>query len=161
MRVAGIDRYDMVNTPNTHSAAFSIWFQGCTIQCPDCHNKQLWDKNGGQDMTVSSMLYDIYTAHTMHGVNCLALLGGEPLDQDINELCKLCSGAKHEGIEIWLYTGYEFDQVPDSIKNRVDVIKTGRHDESRAADKWLGFLSSSNQKLHRKINNTWTEVMHL
>lgn len=81
----------------------------------------------------------------------IAIFGGEPLDQSPIELEKLLRELKSLNKEIWLFTSYELDNVPDNIKELCDYIKTGIYDESlKSETESYGYiLASSNQKIHK------------
>lgn len=80
------------------------------------------------------------------------MLGGEPLwnyikhnDIDILDLCKTL----HElGYNIWMWTGFEWDDVKnDPILQYVNTIITGRFELSKRNIN-LTYMGSSNQELH-------------
>lgn len=76
----------------------------------------------------------------------IAILGGEPLHQEeLEYLLSMVSTLK----PVWLYTSYEIDEVPDSIKQYCTYIKTGQYiEELKASNIQEGILlASSNQKI--------------
>ena len=80
MLVARINDCDTANGPGI---GISVWFQGCSLHCKGCHNKQLWPFEG---MSISPMeLVDQIerTVKSNKGMyDYIAILGGEPFDQD-------------------------------------------------------------------------------
>lgn len=149
MRVAKLDRYDLRNNPMDSSASFTVWFSGCDFRCKGCQNEVLWDKNFGDEMTPNYIAEVIVRASNATGVQSVVLLGGEPLQQDREELLSLCRLLKWYGLKIWIYTGYRMTDVimvwSDLLKF-VDIIKCGKYEESLQCD---GFPASSNQKIYK------------
>lgn len=45
MKVAKIEKNSVSNGPGVRVV---VWCQGCSIQCPECHNKGTWDPEGGE-----------------------------------------------------------------------------------------------------------------
>jgi organic radical activating enzyme len=113
-----------------NNQSFEIYLAGCSANphCEGCHNPELWDFNVGN-------VYDInYKEKILQKVKDFGsiiqhiwILGGEPLDQNIDELEKLISDMKLTGKSIWLFTRNDIDRVPENIKKQVDYIKTGRY----------------------------------
>lgn len=127
--------------------AFAIWFQGCSIRCNGCWNKDMWDKNSGYEIKVEKLLSIIANSHDA----CVTILGGEPFDQ-YNDLYALVSGIKKLGKNIILYTGYEWKDGfigghPDKILEHVDVFVCGPYIETRRTlDNHL--IGSNNQQIY-------------
>ena len=87
----------------------SIYLAGCNHHCPGCHNPSSWDFRGGTEMNVDE-LADIVIAH---GFN-VTLTGGDPLQTpNPSGLLRLVKRLKAEGLKIWCYTGYTFEELAD------------------------------------------------
>ena len=133
--------------------AFEIYVAGCNPpHCKGCHNPQSWDFNCG--IYWKDKYIDIKNKITRnkHLVKRVWILGGEPLDQDHNQLFELINKLKELDVEIWLWTRYEIDDVPEKIKQLCDYIKTGRYIPERISDDNVQFnvkLATSNQKIHK------------
>lgn len=147
LTVAKFDRYDLVNTPGTEKPAFTIWFSGCSQHCEGCYNQKLWDPSAGKVHSVDAIVVAIATQRGYTGVDDVVFLGGEPMEQDATDLMELASKLRNAGFRIWLYTSWELDDIPNSIKNNMYTIKCGRYEESLKCD---GIPSSTNQKFYRK-----------
>lgn len=143
VRIGGVDDFDLVNG-GSNNIAHTIFFAGCKRDCPGCHNKSL------QSMT-SGFLVDVSTIRNGIKENTVAtavvITGGEPLLQ-LNQTLEIAYTAKLTGKEVWLYTGKEFDDIPQEILEFVDVVKTGWYDETKRSDDYA--LASTNQKYHSK-----------
>ena len=93
-----------------------IWTQGCSHNCPGCHNPQTWDFDGGYEFTQDTM-DNIIKALNANGVQRnFCVMGGEPLHPNnlsltnlvINEVRK-----KYPDIKIYLWTGYLYKDLID------------------------------------------------
>lgn len=154
--IAKLDRCDFINSPNSDTMAFTIWFSGCHFRCKGCHNKQLWYVDSGSVYEVNDLIQIITHETGKYGVNDIVFLGGEPLDQDKSELLKLCIAMNDIGKNIWLYTGYDFDDIPIVIRDLCYTIKCGRYiEELRDESK---FPITTNQKVYRKIAGVWKQI---
>lgn len=143
LRIAKIIHNTEVEGPGKRTA---IWFQGCSIKCPGCINKELQDPEGGNIYTPE----EIYEAIKASGDTKLTILGGEPLDQ-VNQLMSLMHYLKCRMPELttMLFTGYERDKAKEKLYigwKAFDVIITGPYIKSLPdSRKWIG---SSNQVIN-------------
>lgn len=95
----------------------SVYFAGCSHHCPECHNQISWDFNGGENMEVDN-LADIIIAH---GFN-VTLTGGDPLQTPNPEALRyLIKRLRSEGLTIWCYTGYTYEQL-QTMPELTDII---------------------------------------
>jgi len=127
----------------------SVYLAGCTHHCPECHNKISWDFNGGEEMDVDH-LADIIISH---GFN-VTLTGGDPLQTPHPAaLLHLVRRLRAEGLTIWCYTGYTFEELQDMayIKPVLDEMEAIVDGPFIAAerDPSLHFRGSRNQRILR------------
>lgn len=54
----------------------AIWFQGCSIQCPGCFNRQTWNPENGYYIDLEEIRILLLKNSSLDGVT---ILGGEPL----------------------------------------------------------------------------------
>lgn len=155
LTIAKFDRYDLVNTPGTDKPAFTIWFSGCSQKCDGCHNRTLWDKEFGREYQSDTVVFAICNECQRMGMTDVVLLGGEPMEQDSTSLQHLLEKLHRFGYRIWMYTGWDFDDIPNDIKQYLYTVKCGRFDKSLKCD---GIPSSTNQKFFRYDNNEWKEI---
>lgn len=155
LTIAKFDRYDMVNNPGDETASITIWFSGCNLRCKNCHNRKLWDKKYGTEYHAGSVAKIIRTMSNKLGIKSVVLLGGEPLQQDKQELLSLCRSLNEAGLKIWLYTGYELSDIDKDILKLVYTIKCGRYIDELKQD---GFPASSNQKVYRSIAGDFVDI---
>lgn len=134
----------------------TIYFAGCPHHCEGCHNPQSWNPEGGRVMTADEIL-DVVEDN---GFN-VTFSGGDPLLQ-IDALLPLAAAIRRRGYNIWLYTGYTFEQIAASPRLRpvldaVDVVVDGPFILS-LRDTGLRFRGSSNQRvLYCPSGHPWDE----
>lgn len=129
-----------------------IWTQGCTHNCKGCHNPQTHNLNGGYEVDTVEVISSIKKLRLQRGIT---LSGGEPFLQP-EALEEIALEAKNNGLDIWSYTGFTFEQLLDknnenyfknlSLLKRIDVLVDGKFTESKK-DISLKFRGSSNQRI--------------
>lgn len=133
--------------------------QGCHFHCKGCFNSCTWDFNGGtlaDDSTIDSIIEGLSKNKVKRN---LSVLGGEPLAPEnrdfVYELIKRVR-EKYPDIEIWIWTGYELDELTKennaSVKGILGLINsliTGRFILEQR-DLRLRYMGSTNQKLLKR-----------
>jgi anaerobic ribonucleoside-triphosphate reductase activating protein len=157
LTIAKFDRYDMINNPGDTTASVTIWFSGCTFKCKNCHNKKLWNPKYGTKYNASSVAKIVRAECNKLGLKSVVLLGGEPLQQDRQELLSLCRLLHEAGLKIWLYTGYKFSEIDEDILRYIYTIKCGKYEDELKQD---GFPASSNQKVYRQVDGKFLDITH-
>ena len=161
MRYAGITLNDVVNCPGI---GVSIYLQGCPIRCEGCHNSNLWDFNGGKELTFDTLM-QIENALTANGIQrSLCILGGEPMaDENLFTTVFLIKHIKLHlpQVKIYLWTGYwlkdliarQSDQI-NYILESIDYLIDGPFIQAKR-DVSLFMRGSANQRVinmkNRKI----------
>lgn len=116
MRIAGIIPCSFVDGPGCRYVLFT---QGCKHECVGCQNPQTWSFEGGKDFTIDEIVNDIKKNSP---INKVTISGGDPFYQEL-DLYKLCKRLKSEGYNIWVYTGFTWDEIKDSESLRyIDVV---------------------------------------
>ena len=138
----------------------SVYFAGCKPNkckagnCPGCHNKAAQDFNAGQEYTDEIEDYILKLCENPY-IAGLTLVGGEPYDQDSEKITKLARrfsekfSGKCTKKTIWVFTGYEFDQIKDKeLSKYIDVAVVGpfivEQRDISDANRWRG---SRNQRV--------------
>ena len=152
LKVNSITEFDTNNGPGFRT---SVWIQGCSIRCPGCHNVGLWENSGG--IPWRECFADLMSKLEKPHCDGLSILGGEPIKLDdpeaINDLTSLCGEVKHNGINIWLWTGYVWEQIKDlAFIKYIDVLVDGPY-KINLRDTSLAFRGSSNQRLIDVFNS--------
>lgn len=131
---------------------FTIFSQGCEFNCPNCHNPQTHDINGGYDMDIKDIFNKIISTPIISGVT---FSGGEPFLQAkaFSELAETIHNQTK--LDIITYTGYTFEQLTEISKHNVnfqnlmlqsDFIIDGRFENDKKTFD-LKFRGSSNQRI--------------
>lgn len=126
-----------------------LWVTGCSHHCFNCQNPETWDAKAGKKFTEKEkkLLIELLKPNYIKG---LTLSGGDPLfENNRDEILNLVKEIKaiYPDKDIWLYTGYDFDQIKDlELLNYIDVLIDGKYiDDQR--DITLAFKGSENQKI--------------
>lgn len=142
IRIAGLVEESYVDGEGIR---FVIFMQGCLRNCKGCHNPETHDLNGGKIIDTSEIIAKIKKNPLLTGIT---LTGGEPLLQ-IAPAVELARAAKNLGLDVWLYTGYKFEEIPKDAQELlkfVDVAVDGEFiEELRDLD--LKFRGSKNQRI--------------
>ena len=135
---------------NLNRKTLEIYVSGCDRGCKGCHNPDLWDYSIGKDYKY--YIKKIEEELKSGLINEFWVLGGDPMDQNLNELCYLLAYLFSTGRKIWLWTRYPFETIPEEVKQYCAYIKTGEYieDDKSYVDEETGVeLASSNQKIHK------------
>lgn len=142
IRIAGIVPESFVDGAGIR---FAIFMQGCLRNCAGCHNPATHDLNGGKIFDTDEIIAAIKKNPLLTGIT---LSGGEPFLQ-IAPATELARAAKNLGLNVWCYTGYKFEEIPDGaeelLKN-IDVLVDGAYIEE-LRDLELNFRGSKNQRV--------------
>lgn len=132
--------------------AFEIYVSGCREpHCPGCHNPEAWDFSKGVEVTpewIENIKKQIIEAGDM--IQNIWLLGGEPLHQVPFEVANMLRELKSLNKKIWLFTRYEFNDVPRIILKHLDAVKCGAYIQEKAVEGYESHgipLASSNQHI--------------
>jgi anaerobic ribonucleoside-triphosphate reductase activating protein len=142
IRIAGIVPESYVDGEGIR---FAIFMQGCLRNCAGCHNPETHALDGGKIIDTDEIITAIKKDPLLTGIT---LSGGEPLLQ-IAPALELAKTAKTLGLDVWLYTGYKFEEIPsdaDELLKFVDVVVDGEYMEE-LRDLELEFRGSKNQRI--------------
>jgi anaerobic ribonucleoside-triphosphate reductase activating protein len=133
---------------NAAHRALEVYTVGCTIGCKNCHNPELQDFR----KEVPNIDYVTLGKKASSGiVDKLWILGGEPMQQNIGDLLELIFFGKEYGLEVWLFTSYEFNEIDYEIRTRCDYIKCGPYIESLPSYVRRGITLASFNQYIRKV----------
>ena len=128
-----------------------LWTQGCAHHCKGCKNPQTWDFNGGGLVKIEDVCRAIDELEYQSG---LTFSGGDPMYQ-VEACNKIAEYALSKGLNIWVYTGFTWEEVMMMAKKnpvvldfleKVDVLVDGRFKEEEK-DLSLLFRGSKNLRL--------------
>jgi len=123
---------------------FTVWVQGCSIHCQGCQNKDTWDFDSGESISIDFLATQIKNSPSPG----LTITGGEPLDQ-LDAVYSLISKV-NQYKDIFLCSGYTLKQIIDDpykkkILGCIDMICAGPFDKSQiCSSEWKG---SRNQEI--------------
>lgn len=146
-----ISKIDISFNDTNDISSINVWVPGCKLNCEGCFTPELKDFNAGFDVPLEEIIDKI--KERMELTNTVCFIGGNPPDyKDINKLIK---AVKDLGVTIWLYSGYEFEEIKDkSWVQYCDYIKAGPYikEKENKDYRW----ASTNQKLwKRQDSNKW------
>lgn len=126
-----------------------LWVSGCNHHCNGCHNPQTWDVNSGQ-LFDDSARRKLMLALSKVWCNGLTFSGGDPLHpQNRDTVTEIAKEVKDRfpDKDIWLYTGYTFEEVKDlEVMQYIDILVDGEFIED-LRDLRLKFKGSANQRI--------------
>jgi len=132
--------------------SLDIYIAGCSSnpKCNNCHNPELWDYNIGQKYSID--LIKKYIEHFDTLIDKFMIMGGEPLDRDIDDIVNLLEDLQQFNKEIWLFTKYEINEIPEEIIRLCHYIKTGKYIPELTTNSNIQYgikLATSNQKIYK------------
>lgn len=95
-----------------------FWFQGCLHHCAGCHNPSTWSLDKGF-IADTDELVDFYLRQKLQ--SGVTISGGDPFYQT-NALLDLSMKLKRYGTNIWVYTGFMFEELQLKYKDIIQYI---------------------------------------
>ncbi len=119
MKYGDLRRYDASNWSGINSTLFVT---GCNFHCKGCWNLQAQDFNYGKEYTKE--VEDLFISYIKDKhVSGACILGGEPLQQDLNIILNLVKRIKKETNKpIHMWTGYTWEEIIKDQK-KVEIMK--------------------------------------
>ena len=148
IRIAGVIRESIVDGPGLR---FAVFTQGCAHHCPECHNPETWDFNGGYDCEIEKIIKVMDENPLLDGIT---LSGGDPLFQP-EASYSLASKVKEKGLNVVVFTGYTYEELMElqskdpwveKLLGVTDILIDGRYDKDQR-DLTLLFRGSRNQRV--------------
>lgn len=146
MRIADIVNDSIVDGPGLR---FTVFVQGCSRNCPGCHNPHTHDPKGGREETLENII-SMFDKNIL--VEGITISGGEPFDQ-ASACAKLAWLVHRRGRTVWTYTGYTYEQILQAVNPdwyrllaETDVLVDGPFIENCKSYE-LHFRGSKNQRL--------------
>ena len=146
MKYGAIKKIDIANGLGVR---VSLFVSGCRNHCDGCFQPETWDFEYGQPFT-KEVEEEILEALHPSWIQGLSILGGEPMEPENQEiLLPFLRRVKRECVnkDVWLYSGYVYEQIKDSeLLRYVDIFVDGPFIES-LKNPSLAFRGSSNQRI--------------
>jgi organic radical activating enzyme len=155
---------NIVGTEYTISGKYlEIFFSGCkdNKKCKGkCHNQLIRDFEIGMEWKDYLPKLNNKIIDNLDLIDLLVITGGEPLDQDLEQLKIFINYMSRYKMPICIFTSYQFDVIPDDIKLLVDIIKCGEYNEDYKGIKDVKYfkLQSTNQELWVKKEKEWSKT---
>lgn len=117
-KIHSIESFGTVDGPGIR---FVIFMQGCALKCKYCHNRDTWDVNGGNLVSIDELLDKIerYKAYILPSGGGVTVTGGEPLLQ-VKFLINLFKELKKRNIPTAIDTSGMVD-ITDDIKELLSL----------------------------------------
>ena len=145
LRLHAFEPASRANGPGLRAA---IWFQGCSIGCPGCFNRETHDPCGGSLADTEELAGRIFRGS--QGIEGASISGGEPFEQP-QALLDLVRRIRSAGLGVLLFSGYTIEKIRlmplgPRILSQVDVLIAGPYVQSQ--HRACGLLGSINQRIH-------------
>lgn len=140
MRVLQIVKGTAADGPGLRN---SVYLAGCIHKCPGCHNPESWSFLAGKRMAPLEVFREVYDDFAD-----VTFTGGDPMLQ-WTEVYEVCHYLKERGKNIWLYTGYDYEDIVSrapEILQVIDVLVDGKYDQSKR-EVTKRFAGSTNQRI--------------
>ncbi|MDD2217060.1 MAG: anaerobic ribonucleoside-triphosphate reductase activating protein [Eubacteriales bacterium] len=147
IKIAGVYRQSIVDGPGIR---FTIFAQGCTHDCPGCHNPDTHDFDGGYYCSIDRFIEEIDKNPLLDGVT---FTGGDPVYQ-AEAFYNLSVKIKERNLNILIYTGFTYEELLELAKEKpvigklmgiIDYLIDGRF-IMEERDLTLEFRGSKNQR---------------
>ena len=134
----------------------TIFISGCKHDCKGCHSPESHDFDYGKLFTKEEQIKVLEKVRANELLDGITISGGDPLYsfEDISKFLSLSKKYLRKDQNVWLYTGYSFDEVRKlvfkyndaTLFDVVDVLVTEPFMlEKRNPE--LSFIGSSNQMI--------------
>jgi anaerobic ribonucleoside-triphosphate reductase activating protein len=107
---------------------FTVFAQGCSFDCPGCHNPQTHEFGIGEDVSVDDLVTRIRANPLVSGVT---FSGGDPFFQ-AEAFAALAARLKELGYEVASYTGFTWEALLSSgalaqreLLSQLDILVDG------------------------------------
>jgi anaerobic ribonucleoside-triphosphate reductase activating protein len=161
MLIHGLISGSRVNGPGLRAV---IYFQGCTLGCPNCWNPETHSFRG-RERDVAEIVGAVAAAHAERALEGVTFSGGEPMQQS-DALLALIESLHHRlpGLSFGMYSGHSERELSSGqywcrsgqaqlrkqdiwrrIRSRLDFAVLGRYATGHPST--LALRTSTNQKL--------------
>ena len=126
-----------------------IWTQGCSHNCPGCHNPNTHSFEGGDLVSIDDVIEAI---DDLEGQDGVTFSGGDPMFQP--KQCAILAKKVHDlGMDVWAYTGFTYEELIEKgnddvldFLSEIDVLIDGKFEQDKKSLD-LEFRGSSNQRI--------------
>lgn len=153
-RIHSIESFGTVDGPGIR---FVIFMQGCALKCKYCHNRDTWNVNGGNLISIDDLLDKIerYKSYILPSGGGVTVTGGEPLLQ-AKFLINLFKELKKRNIPTAIDTSGMFD-ITDDIKELLSytdlVLLDIKHINDEKCKDLVGFSNKKELAFARYLSD--------
>lgn len=148
MRIAGFYENSCTNGDGWRSVLF---VGGCPHRCEGCQNPQTWNYDHGDKVEdINQYIKKVLDNKIL--IDGVTFSGGEPFqERNIDNLITLAKEVKKHGLNVWCYTGYQFEELKENNKfclllQELDVLVDGKFEKTQFCPD-LKFRGSKNQRI--------------
>jgi len=148
IKIAGLIKESIVDGPGIRMVVFA---QGCKHHCPGCHNPETHSFEGGQLISIDSILEEAKKNPLLDGIT---FSGGDPFEQ-AEAFAQLAKKAKKLNLDIVTYTGYTYEFLLKNLSSHkgwaelldeTDILVDGKFELDKR-NLLLKFRGSENQRI--------------
>lgn len=123
------------------SISLTIFCSGCYHHCKGCQSRALQDPKNGVAMTFSQ-IKSIIDKH-LSLIDTVCFSGGDWIFYS-DQLMKVSTYTKSLNLKNILYTGAEYEKIPEKIRENIDIVVDGKYELTKAQN---SFPASTNQRI--------------
>lgn len=154
MNYHNIQTDDMLNGTGLR---VTLFVSGCENYCEDCQNSQTWDFESGIPFDKNALM-EIMDKLSPDYISGLTISGGDPLHNKniniVNTIINCVKNTYKDKKDIWVYTGYKFEDILKRIQNNkinlslenIDVLVDGKY-IPELSDINYHYAGSTNQRV--------------
>lgn len=131
-----------------------IWFQGCSHDCPGCHNPETHDFQAGTEVSIAEVKKMIDALEYQDGVT---ISGGDPMMQ-IEALEEIAAYIQERGMNVWCYTGYTFEELMRLAEKNSHYLNALKHIDVLVDGKFVLNLKSFDAQFRGSTNQRILDV---
>lgn len=155
--MARIHSFETFGTVDGPGIRFVVFMQGCHLRCKYCHNRDTWDMNTGDIISVNELVNKIekYATYFKASNGGVTISGGEPLLQ-VDFLITLFKELKKLGVHTAIDTSGMVD-ITDKIKELISLtdlfLLDIKHIDSEKCKELVGFSNEKELEFARYLNS--------
>ena len=107
LRVCDTAQDSVVDGPGLR---FTVFLQGCELNCPECHNPKTHALDGGVLVSLDELEEQVRGNPLLKGIT---LSGGEPFLQAANAAV-LARRVRETGLDVWCFTGKTWEELTNA-----------------------------------------------
>lgn len=121
----------------------------CQHHCIGCHSPEYQARGGGEELSYETVVSLLQKYEGK--VSCICIFNGEYNPDYLKFITVMI---QNRGFKSALYSGFDFEELPEGLAECFDFIKVGCYKEE------LGGLDSpkTNQRMLKKVGGEWEDI---